>query len=216
MEKWRLVYLAKNMKAFYLASPGTIESDLKFIKKRFRYRRIGILKEQARLLPQPVSEPLVILDENEISPFYELRPLKEILAKIVPLASLFMVPILSSKDWLARWQPYFCWALRREKSFSSQEFHFVLRLLTYIPIDLAEKEEERVRLALKKKEWPGYFKLRLERLAQDATKRFWRWPEERSGEIKLGLVDPISLLPSLPSPDEFPFINPVGIFFIHD
>lgn len=216
MEKWRLVYLAKNMKAFYLASSETIEADLKFIKKRFRYRRIGILKEQARLLPQSVSEPLVIIDEEEISLIFKLPPLKEIMAKVLSLASLFMVPILSSKHWLEKWQPYFYWILRREKSFSSQEFRLILRLLTYIPIDLAEKEEERIARALKKNERSSYLKLRLERLAQDATKRFWRWPEETSGEIKLGLVDPMSLLPSLPSPDEIPFTSPVGIFFIED
>lgn len=99
MEKWQLIYLAKKMKAFYLASPETIEADLKFIQKRFRYRRIGILKEQANLFLQPVTEPFVILNEDEISPFYELQPLEGIMAKILSLASLFMVPILSSKNW---------------------------------------------------------------------------------------------------------------------
>ncbi len=214
MEKWKLVYLAKNMKAFYLASPETIESDLNFLKKRFRYRRIGILKEQAQLFSKPLEEPLVVFDEDEIGPLVEWPSLKGIMAKVLPLASLFMVPILSSKCWLVQWQPYFFWILRREKPFSSQEFRLILRLLTYIPIDMAEKEEERMAGALKKKEWSSYLTSRLERLSQEATKRFWRWPEEAAGKIKLGLIDPLGLLPSIPSPDEFPFTFPVGIFFI--
>jgi hypothetical protein len=214
MEKWQLVYLAKNMKAFYLASPETVASDLDFIKKRFRYRRIGLLKEQIELLPRPVSEPLVVIDEREIGPVPRLLDLEEIMGKILVLASLFMVPVLSSKAWRPKWAKYFVWSRRRDKPFSPQEFRFVLRLLTYIPVDLAEKEEEKIALALKKKEWPAYLKARSERLSQDAMKRFWRWPEEPSGEIKVGLVDPLLFFPTVPSSEEIPFTFPCGLFFL--
>jgi len=214
MEKWQLVYLAKNMKAFYLASPETVDSDLDFIKKRFRYRRVGLLKEQTELLTRPVSEPLVVIDEREIGKVPRLLDLEEIMGKILVLASLFMVPILSSKAWRPKWSNYFVWSRRREKAFSPQEFRFVLRLLTYIPLDLAEREEEKIALALKKKEWLAYLKSRSERLSQDATKRFWRWPEELSGEIKVGLIDPLLFFTSSPSSEEIPFTFPCGLLFL--
>jgi len=214
MEKWQLVYLAKNMKAFYFASPETVATDLEFIKKRFRYRRIGLLKEQTELLPRSVSEPLVVIDEREIGQVPRLRGLEEPMSKILVLSSLFMVPILSSKALGPKWTKYFVWSRRREKAFSPQEFRFVLRLLTYIPLDLAEKEEEKIALALRKKEWSAYLKSRSERLSQDATKRFWRWPEEILGEIKLGLVDPLLSFPSVPSSEEIPFTFPCGLIFL--
>jgi len=214
MERWQLVYLAKNMKAFYLASPETVDSDLEFIKKRFRYRRLGLLKEQIELLPGPVSEPLVVIDEREIGSVPQLLGPEEMMDKILVLSSLFMVPILSSKAWRPKWTPHFVWARRRQKAFSPQEFRFVLRLLTYIPLDLAEREEEKIDLALKKKEWPAYLKSRSERLNKDATKRFWRWPEEPAGEIKVGLVDPLLFFTSFPSGEEIPFTFPCGLVFL--
>lgn len=215
MEKWRLIYLAKNMKAFYLASAETIKLDLAFLKKRFRYRRIAILNEQIRLLPQPVSEPLVIIDKTEIGPLPDLKIIDEFFGQILSLASLFMVPILSSKALVTEWPRFFCWTRRREKPFSVQEFRFVLRLLTYIPIDFAEKEEERIISALKKNHWANYLKSRTERLRRDAEKRFWRWPEEASGDVRVGLVDPLSFFSSF-SLDQIPFSFPVGIYFLPD
>ncbi|MCX7974937.1 MAG: hypothetical protein N3B16_10650 [Candidatus Aminicenantes bacterium] len=214
MEKGRLVYLAKNLKAFYLGSTATLKPDLVFLKKRFRYRRIAVLKDQMEEWLQGPSEPLVTVDPTEFGPLPNLLISENIISQILSLASLFMVPILSSKAWMTELSTLLCWTRRRIASFSPGEIQFVLRLLTYIPIDLAETEEEKIILALKKNQWANYLKWRADRLRQDAEKRFWRWPEEAEGEIRFGLVDPLPYFLSDFSIDQIPFSFPVGIFFL--
>lgn len=215
MERWRLVYLAKNLKAFYLPSTETFKSDLIFLKKRFRYRKIALVKEQMEFGLPPISEPLVMVDSEELGPLPVSIISESSISLNLSLASLFMVPILCSKIWLTKWEPLFSWCRRRQKPFSLPEFKFILRLLTYIPIDWAEKEEERIFAAIKEKQWASYLTSRRERLQQDAEKRFWRWPDEANGDIRLGLIDPLPYYVSF-SLDLIPFSFPVGVLFIPD
>lgn len=214
MEKWRLVYLAKNMKALCLPSKETAADDLKFLRKRFRYRRIGILSSLAAPLIPTLSEPLIIIDEQELAPFPQLCGVNPVLAQLLPISSLFMVPVLTSIDWRPELGPHFCWLRRYARPFNHREFRFILRLLTYVPVDLAEREEEKMMAALKKGEWEAYVQSRRRQLISDAEKRFWRWPEESDGEVRIGIIDPAPYLASSPRDDDIPFIFPTGFLFL--
>ncbi len=216
MQMWEAVYLAKNLKGFYLPPEDDPAADVPFLKKRFRYRRVGILTPHAG--STRVSKPLYPVDPDEMAVPVEYAGLPTALAPLVALASLFMVPVLASPARREELQPLLEWSIRLPRTLTPAELRFNLRLLTYIPIDAAPKHATLVRGKQRKEPWADAVEERAETLRQDAHKRFWRLRDEAGeGPCRLGIVHAMRFARKRPATEEdLAFLLPVGVLFLEE
>lgn len=192
-EVHRIIYLAKNLKAFYL--PGrderSREEEIKELSGRFRYRRVGIFP--GTLPPKWIKPPLTEVPSP--APF-RLREAPPVVSETLSLSSLFMTPVISSPCWRELLEELMCYRIHLRRPLSRREFQFNLRLLTYIPVDLSGRPlAERGR----------------EAIIKDCEKRFWRFREEAGeGEVRIGVIDPTEYAEEAPGWA----LNPVGVIFL--
>lgn len=213
MDLWKAIYIAKNIKGFYLPCKEGVDKEIKFLRKRFRYRKIGILSTHLKEIGNYLDEPLYLIEDNEISCNLEYKEINYSLASLMQISSLFMVPILASPLLRDMLKKLFLWSICLERKFSPKEFSFNLRLLTYFMIDMAPKYPKAIKEKVASLELNKYIKEREDNIIKDAKERFWRLEENREGEIRLGIIEPFQFIKKFPKED-FPFLPPVGIIFI--
>jgi len=214
MELWEAVYIAKNLKGFYLPHRKGWKDDIKFLRKKFRYRRIGVLSQNLDDLGIPVESPLYPLGSDFLSLSLKYKDIPRQLADLLPFSSIFMVPVLCSSFLRDEIGKLLLWSLSLPRVLSPGEFRFNLRLLTYLPIDMAPKDAKAHREAISRGEWVSYREKRSQDIVRDAEKRFWRLREDAgSGIIRLGIIEPLRFITDPPKEEDIPFLLPSGIIF---
>lgn len=174
------LYLVKNLRGvLYFSRETPVEAELKWLKKKFKYRELGIsdaLKADIRwgkllTLPRIVDDP----------------PLDSLLQ-----ASRFVCPIIVLKERSLRdFGRAVVASLRTKEKLGDKELKFNLRLVNYAvtdfylkSIEIAEKGDLDGRRAL----------------AESDLKRFWRVKPDPEGRALIAYVDPILLKEDIQSP----------------
>lgn len=192
-ELHRIIYLAKNLKAFYLPGeePESTLKEIRELKGRFRYRKVGV--PTGVLGGELVEDPLV---EVKVPPPFVVKGVEGRVSEVISLSSLFMTPVISSPTLRDSLEDLMCYRIRLKRALNRREFQFNLRLLTYIPVDLSVRPpRERGR----------------EALIRDCEMRFWRFREGMGeGEVRLGVIDPSEHVGEAPEWS----LNPVGVIFL--
>ena len=188
----RLIYLARNLKALYLPSGDVrrTEDEVKDLGRRFRYRRVGVIPG---VLEEDMLRPP--LTEIGVDPPFRFEGLRWPASETLAMASLFMAPVIASPAWRDELSDLMMYEIRLKRPLTRREFQFNLRLLTYIPVDLADGSPPGDRRAY---------------ILADCEKRFWRFREETGeGDLRLGVIDPQE---HVASPEWM--LNPVGVIFL--
>lgn len=217
MELWEAVYIAKNLKGLYL--PGEVGNDreITVLRKRFRYRKVGILRSDYEKLGDSAGEPLHPIDPEIIHHHIEYRSIPDNVANILSLSSFFMMPILASPLLRDDLEKLFTWSLRLPRPLTAAEFRFNLRLLTYMPVDMASRAAAKLKEVTPAKKLDQYAKTRSAEIIRDAEKRFWRLKEDvREGLARLGIINPLEYLSGLPEEKDLSFLLPSGVMFIEE
>lgn len=163
-------YLVKNLRGIiYHSKQVNPESELKWLKKKFRYRELGIsenlkLKEQWR--------KLITLPKIEATP--ELDSLIQASKYICPLLILKEESLRDFKDLII--------AELKTNEIEEKELKFNLRLVNYSITDFYLKSIELARqdnLSARRK------------LAEKDLKRFWRIKASESGKTLIAYIDPL-------------------------
>lgn len=217
MELWEAVYISKNLKGFYLPSKSGAEEEIKFLKKKFKYSRIGVLSTHLKNLGDSMGEPLYIIDPEAISCSIMFSEDAPFITSLLPLSSLFMVPILASPLLRKELESTFLWSIQLPQTFTPSEFRFNLRLLTYLPVDMAPKDSRALRdiiaLGAKKR----YTKERANEIIKDAEKRFWRLRDEAGkGPTRVGIIDPFQYIKGPFKEEDISFLLPSGVIFLEE
>ncbi|MFQ6069213.1 MAG: hypothetical protein ACE5LC_01665 [Candidatus Aminicenantales bacterium] len=217
MELWEAVYIARNLKAIYYPHPLSREEDVKFLKKKFRYRRLGVLEEDLQEIKTAHQVPFHPLKSDIIPSSLIFTDIPDKLQQLLPLSSFFMMPLLCSASLREEMVEFFLWSLQLERSLASSEFRFALRLLSYIPVDMASRDALEQRNAVESGQWNLYRKRRSDKIKEDAMKRFWRLKTESgSGPVRVGIIDPLQFLSGEAGEKDIPFLLPSGIIFIEE
>jgi len=165
------LYLVKNLRGILYFSRGvSLEKELEWLKRKFRYRELGVsetlkleLKWKKLLtLPKIVEKPA--LDS-------------------LLQASSFVCPLIILKeDGLKEFEKALVAALKTKEKLGDKDLKFNLRLVNYAITDFYTKSIE---LALKS-DLAGR-----KRLAEKDLKRFWRIPEDKGGKTLVAYIDPL-------------------------
>ena len=166
-------YLVKNLRGIvYFSEKVNAEKELEWLKKKFRYRDLGVsetlkLKEKWKRL---ITLPRI--DENPVidSAFQ---------------ASLFLSPLIILKERSLRdFEKGIVAKLKTSQKLSDKELKFNLRLVNYSITDFYLKAIE-----LGKK----HDLKRRKELAEKDLKRFWRIEESKKGKVLIAYIDPLLL-----------------------
>ncbi|RKY83012.1 hypothetical protein DRQ09_10735 [candidate division KSB1 bacterium] len=212
MELWKIIYIVRNLKGFYLPDKISLQEDIKFLKKRFRYRRIGVLSTHLKEFDIYVEKPLYVINPEDFPFSIEYSGVPQVVEDILPFSSLFMLPVLASPLLRDRVEKLFVWSVHFQRSLTSSEFRFNLRLLTYFTVDMAEKYASMFKDKINFKELKSS-----EEIIKDAEKRFWRFKKETlEGPVRLGIIDPLQYIDETIKGENLAFTLPSGIIFIEE
>ncbi|MEM1563314.1 MAG: hypothetical protein QW161_01405 [Candidatus Bathyarchaeia archaeon] len=174
------LYFVKNLRGIIYFSRGVSpEKELEWLKRKFRYRELGVsetlkleLKWKKLLtLPKMVENP--VLDS-------------------LLQASSFVCPLIILKEEsLKDFKNAVVASLKTRERLGDKDLKFNLRLVNYAITDFYTKS---IDLALK-------FDLDgRKRLAEKDLKRFWRIPEDASGKTLVAYIDPLLMRGNLQKP----------------
>ena len=166
-------YLVKNLRGIvYFSEKVNAEKELEWLKKKFRYRDLGVsetlkLKEKWKRLIT-----LSRIDENPaIDSAFQ--------------ASLFLCPLIILKEKSLRdFEKGIVAKLKTSQKLSDRELKFNLRLVNYSITDFYLKAIE-----LGKR----HDLERRKELAEKDLKRFWRIGESKEGKVLIAYIDPLLL-----------------------
>ncbi|MEM0007482.1 MAG: hypothetical protein QXP16_02360 [Candidatus Bathyarchaeia archaeon] len=174
------LYLVKNLRGIiYLSRDVSPEKEVEWLKRKFRYRELGVsetlkleLKWKKLLtLPKIVDNP--VLDS-------------------LILASSFVCPLIVLKEEsLKDFENAVVASLKTKEKLGDKDLKFNLRLVNYAITDFYTKSIE---LALHS-DLDGR-----KRLAEKDLKRFWRIPENTSGKTLIAYIDPLLVKSNLQKP----------------
>ncbi|MEM2335954.1 MAG: hypothetical protein QXR79_00290 [Candidatus Bathyarchaeia archaeon] len=174
------LYLVKNLRGIiYLSRDVSPEKEVEWLKRKFRYRELGVsetlkleLKWKKLLtLPKIVDNP--VLDS-------------------LILASSFVCPLIVLKEEsLKDIENAVVASLKTKEKLGDKDLKFNLRLVNYAITDFYTKSIE---LALHS-DLDGR-----KRLAEKDLKRFWRIPENTSGKTLIAYIDPLLVKSNLQKP----------------
>jgi len=204
----RYVSLLKNLRAVIFFDPSKIPKDeLGWIKRKYRYRSIGISQALLEALPNETklffdSKPFKVLDH----PVSETKELTEIVSKhrkgepvyifdSLVLASCYVNPILVlRRDSFQLFEPFASWHMTSTAELPDLEIKRNLRIVSYAILDFHEKNirkayefltkisrkiQKSEKLTKADIDEINSFMLERSRLAQkDGEQRFWRLKEE--------------------------------------
>ncbi|MBS7620670.1 hypothetical protein KEJ32_00860 [Candidatus Bathyarchaeota archaeon] len=174
------LYFVKNLRGIiYLSRGVSSEKELEWLKRKFRYRELGIsetlkldLKWKKLLtLPKTVENP--VLDS-------------------LLQASSFVCPLIILKeDSLKDFENAVVAALKTKGKLGDKDLKFNLRLVNYAITDFYTKSIE---LALQSDLDER------KRLAEKDLKRFWRIPVDADGKVLVAYIDPLLVKGDLQRP----------------
>ncbi|MEM2925538.1 MAG: hypothetical protein QXJ68_07620 [Methanocellales archaeon] len=163
-------YLVKNLRGvIYYSKQVNPESELKWLKKKFRYRELGI-SENLKLKKQ--WKKLITLPKIEATP--ELDSLIQASKYICPLLILKEESLRDFKDLII--------AELKTNEIEEKALKFNLRLVNYSITDFYLKSIEFARqdnLSARRK------------LAEEDLKRFWRIKTSEKGKTLIAYIDPL-------------------------
>ena len=163
------LHLVKNLRGVLYFSQKR-EKEFEWLKRKFRYRELGI----SELLPRPEKwRKLVTLPKLEKDPVLDS----------LLLANQYIAPlILLGEDSLKPFRKAVIVELKTKQKFNDRELKFNLRLVDYAITDFYVKTIELARTS------------RLEerkRLAEADLKRFWRVKANPRGHTFVGYLEPL-------------------------
>lgn len=171
IEEAKYFYLVKNLRGvIYFSSETKPEAELEWLKKKFRYRELG------------VSEALKL--EKNWKKLFPLEAIEEdpVLDSVLQ-ASRFISPLIILKESsLADYEKAIIVCLKIKDGLSDKELKFNLRLVNYSITDFFLKSIE---MALK-----GDLAGRKDLAAKD-LKRFWRLSSHSEGKPFIVYLDPL-------------------------
>lgn len=166
--------LMKNLRGvIYFSDKTKVEKEIEWLKRKFRYRKLGIaksLKEKSKLklwagvqvLSLPVREDIKLNSEIES----------------ILLASSFLSPLLILKEEsLAKFSDFLILRLKTEENLDDKELKRNIRLVNYSITDFyleAIKANENER----------------KKIASEDLKRFWRIKKSEEGKTIVAYLNP--------------------------
>jgi hypothetical protein len=165
------LYLVKNLRGIvYLSRGVSPEKELEWLKRKFRYRELGVSETLKLELKWKKLLTLPKIVEN---------PALDSLFQ----ASSFVCPLVILKeDSLKDFEKAVVATLKTSERLGDKDLKFNLRLVNYAITDFYTKSIE---LALESD------LAARKRLAEKDLKRFWRIPENASGKTLVAYIDPL-------------------------
>jgi len=165
------LYLVKNLRGIiYLSRGVSPEKELEWLKRKFRYRELGISETLKLELKWKKLLTLPKIVENPV-----LDSLLQVSSFVCPL-------IILKEDSLKDFEKAVVAALKTSEKLGDKDLKFNLRLVNYAITDFYTKSIE---LALQS-DLAGR-----KRLAEKDLKRFWRIPEDAGGKTLVAYIDPL-------------------------
>jgi hypothetical protein len=165
------LYLVKNLRGIiYLSRGVSPEKELEWLKRKFRYRELGVSETLKLKLEWKKLLTLPKIVENPV--FDSLLQ-----------ASSFVCPLIILKeDSLKDFGKAVVATLKTREKLGDKDLKFNIRLVNYATTDFYLKSIE---LALQS-DMEGRKKL-----AEKDLKRFWRVPENADGKTLIAYIDPL-------------------------
>ncbi len=173
--KFETLWLLKNLRGFlYFSKEEFPEEKIKWLKRKFRYRNLGILSTLARkeILQK---EPFInIAPEDAIHPNI-FQKIKDDLHLTLLCASKFVcgLIIIGEKAQEEIENLIICEKYLKGE-ISDKELKFNLRLIDYAGIDLAHSLISRIKPLVKSRNLEKIYEIQKEVAVKDFEKRFWR------------------------------------------
>ncbi|MEM2947678.1 MAG: hypothetical protein QXM52_04835 [Candidatus Bathyarchaeia archaeon] len=174
------LYLVKNLRGIiYLSKEVSAEKEVEWLKRKFRYRELGVSETLKLELKWKKLLTLPKIVENQV------------LDSLIQ-ASSFVCPLIILKDEsLEDFKNAVVASLKTKEKLGDKDLKFNLRLVNYAITDFYTKTIElalRSDLAERK------------RLAERDLKRFWRVSEDACGKTLIAYIDPLLLKGDLQKP----------------
>ncbi len=174
------LYFVKNLRGIiYLSRGVSSEKELEWLKRKFRYRELGISEtlkldlKWKKLLTLPITVENPVLDS-------------------LLQASSFVCPLIILKeDSLKDFENAVVATLKTKGKLGDKDLKFNLRLVNYAITDFYTKSIE---LALQSDLDER------KRLAEKDLKRFWRIPVDADGKVLVAYIDPLLVKGDLQRP----------------
>ena len=166
-------YLVKNLRGIvYFSEKVNAEKELEWLRKKFRYRDLGV-SETLKLKER--WKRLIILSRIDENPAIDSAF----------QASLFLSPLIILKERSLRdFEKGIVAKLKTSQKLTDKELKFNLRLVNYSITDFYLKAIE-----LGKK----HDLEKRKELAEKDLKRFWRIEESKKGKVLIAYIDPLLL-----------------------
>jgi hypothetical protein len=174
------LYLVKNLRGIiYLSRGVSPEKELEWLKRKFRYRELGVSETLKLELKWKKLLTLPKIVEN---------PVLDSLLQ----ASSFVCPLIILKeDSLKDFEKAVVATLKTREKLGDKDLKFNIRLVNYAITDFYLKSIE---LALQS-DMEGRKKL-----AEKDLKRFWRVPENADGKTLIAYIDPLLIKGDIQKP----------------
>ena len=168
------LYLVKNLRGIiYFSDKSKVEKEIEWLKRKFRYRKLGIaksLKEKSKLELWSKLEILSLPFEVNLKLNSEIESML--------LASSFLSPLLILKEeTLIKLSSFLILKLKTKEVLDDRELKRNIRLVNYSITDFYLKA-----IKADKKEKV--------KIAREDLKRFWRIKESKEGKSIIVYVDP--------------------------
>lgn len=174
------LYFVKNLRGIvYLSRGVSSEKEFEWLKRKFRYRELGVSETLKLELKWKKLLTLPMIVEN---------PVLDSLLQ----ASSFVCPLIILKEEsLKDFKKATVASLKTKEKLADKDLKFNLRLVNYAITDFYTKSIE---LALQS-DLDGR-----KRLAEKDLKRFWRIPEDANGKTLIAYIDPLLVKSDLQKP----------------
>lgn len=174
------LYLVKNLRGvIYLSKDVSPEKEVEWLKRKFRYRELGVSETLKLKLKWKKLLTLPRIVENPV------------LDSLVQASSFVCPLIVLKEESLKDFKNAIVAILKTTEKLGDKDLKFNLRLANYAITDFYVKSIE---LALQS-DLDGR-----ERLAKKDLKRFWRIPENTNGKTLVAYIDPLLVKSDLPKP----------------
>lgn len=170
----------KNLRGvIYLSKDVSPEKEVEWLKRKFRYRELGVSETLKLKLKWKKLLTLPRIVENPV------------LDSLVQASSFVCPLIVLKEESLKDFKNAIVAILKTTEKLGDKDLKFNLRLVNYAITDFYVKSIE---LALQS-DLDGR-----ERLAKKDLKRFWRIPENTNGKTLVAYIDPLLVKSDLPKP----------------
>jgi hypothetical protein len=165
------LYLVKNLRGIiYLSRGVSPEKELEWLKRKFRYRELGVSETLKLKLEWKKLLTLPKIVENPV------------LDSLIQASSFVCPLIILKEDSLKGFEKAVVATLKTREKLGDKDLKFNIRLVNYATTDFYLKSIE---LALQS-DMEGRKKL-----AEKDLKRFWRVPENADGKTLIAYIDPL-------------------------